>query len=196
MDARRKTIVVKSCAPAPLWELLKKLNESCPEMTISSNICSNEEVLAAWKDASCDVAIFPFPVSDEEGIVRTYMKEHLFVCVRPEHDLAKHKELTFAEINGFNFLLRSELGFWDTLCRQKMPASKFLVQTEDFVFQELVKSSSLPCFTTDYALHQTSDYFKRVNIPITDAEANITFYLAVRKSLMKTALLSLPLSAC
>lgn len=30
LDARRNTIVVKSCAPAPLWELLKKLSGSCP----------------------------------------------------------------------------------------------------------------------------------------------------------------------
>lgn len=31
-----------------------------------------------------------------------------------------------------------------------MPASKFLVQTDEEVFDELVEASSLPCFTTDY----------------------------------------------
>lgn len=44
-DERQKTIVVKSCAPAPLWELLKKLGERHPGMTISSSICQNPEVL-------------------------------------------------------------------------------------------------------------------------------------------------------
>lgn len=181
-DARQKTITVRSCAPAPLWELLKKLSGSHPDMTVSSGICQNDDVLAAWEDGSCDIAILPFPLSDENGTVRKYMEEHLFVCVGPGHELAKHAALTFAEINGFNFLLRSELGFWDTLCRQKMPASKFLIQTEEFTFNELVRSSSLPCFTTDYVLRQPSAGFGRISIPITDEEANVTFYIAIRRN--------------
>ena len=77
-------------------------------------------------------------------------------------------------------LLRSELGFWDTLCREKMPASKFLVQTDPAVFNELVKVSSLPCFTTDYGLSHSLSYDERINLPLTDAEANVTFYLGKR----------------
>lgn len=80
-------------------------------MTVSSGICQNDNVLAAWEDGSCDIAILPFPISDENGTVQKYMEEHLFVCVGAGHELAKHAALTFAEINGFHFLLRSELGF-------------------------------------------------------------------------------------
>lgn len=105
------------------------------------------------------------------------MKEQLFVCVPPEHELASHNSLTFSEINGFNFLLRTELGFWDTLCREKMPASKFLVQTDTDAFNELVLNSSLPCFTTDYGINQRLFQSKRINIPLTDSEANVTFYI-------------------
>ena len=96
-----------------------------------------------------------------------------------DHELARYESLTFEQINGFNFLLRTELGFWDTMCRQKMPASKFLVQSEEDVFWELVKSSSLPCFSTDYVNQGRSPYTGRVNVPVTDEEANVTFYLAV-----------------
>ena len=138
-----------------------------------SAICQNDEVLSAWQDGSCDVAILPFPI----GGAKPFMQENLFICVPPEHELAKRRSLTFADINGFNFLLRTELGFWDTLCREKMPASKFLVQTDNAVFDELVRASSLPCFTTDYG-QRRDDYPERVNIPLTDDEAHVTFYLA------------------
>ena len=111
-----------------------------------------------------------------------YMKEKLFVCVPKNHELARYKELSFQIINGFNFLLRSELGFWDTICRKKMPASRFLVQTDEFTMNELIKSSSLPCFVTDAVMSQGAiDTEKRVAIPMTDSEVNVTFYLAVRK---------------
>lgn len=56
------------------------------------------------------------------------------------------------EIEQVKILLRTELGFWDVLCREKMPPSKFLVQTDESVFEELVKVFSLPCFTTDYGM--------------------------------------------
>ena len=164
-EERQKTIVVKSCAPAPMWELVKELGSDFPGNTISSAICQNEEVLQYLEQDICDIGI---------------LTEHLFVCVPAGHELAGHKELYFEDLNGFNFLLRSELGFWDTLCREKMPASKFLVQTEAVVFDELVKASSLPCFTTDYITHMESAYPDRVCIPVKDAAANVTFYLVTK----------------
>ena len=138
-DQRQRTIVIRACAPAPLWELLRKLNAAQPEKMLASAVCQNEDVLAAWEDGSCDVAVLPFPFAG----AKPFLQEQLFVCVPPEHALAKQASLTFAEINGFNFLLRSELGFWDTLCREKMPASKFLVQTDTAVFDERLVSPLL-----------------------------------------------------
>ncbi len=172
--ARQRTIVIRSCAPAPLWELQRELNTKQPGMTLSSAICQNDEVLSAWQDGSCDLAILPFPLDG----ARPFMQESLFICVPPDHELAKHEQLTFADINGFNFLLRTELGFWDTLCREKMPASRFLVQSDASVFDELVKASALPCFTTDYS--RFHGYPNRVCIPLSDREAHVTFYLASR----------------
>ena len=201
-DACRKTIIVKSCAPAPLWKLLHKLNAKHPNMMISSAICQNDDVLTALANGSCDIGILPFSIDDLLSENRSlenfsskilennmryveFMHEHLFVCVPSNHELAQHDTLTFSQINGFNFLLRTELGFWDTLCREKMPASKFLVQTDVDAFEELVKASSLPCFSTDYRRQLYADwgqmplthYDGRINIPLIDSEANVTFYL-------------------
>ena len=178
-DARRRTVVIRSCAPAPLWELQRRLNTQHPGLTLSSAICQNDEVLSAWQEKTCDIAILPFPI---DGAV-PFMKENLFVCVPSGHQLSNSETLTFADINGFNFLLRTELGFWDTLCREKMPASKFLVQPDAFAFEELVKSSSLPCFTTDYG--HFSSHSDRVRIPLSDPEAQVTFYLATAASVAK-----------
>ena len=173
-DQRQRTIIVKSCAPAPLWVLLHKLSSSCPEKMVASAICQNEEVQTAWEEKSCDIAILPFPLDG----AKPFMHENLFVCVPEDHELARHTSLTFADINGFNFLLRTELGFWDTLCREKMPASKFLVQMDASVFDELVRASSLPCFSTNYGQWQhLSTYPGRVHIPLSDPEAQVTFYI-------------------
>ena len=43
-------------------------------------------------------------------------------------------------------------------------------------FEELVKSSALPSFTTDVAVHREGNPVNRINIPILDEEANVTYY--------------------
>lgn len=180
-DQRQRTIIVSSCAPAPLWELMKILQQKYPGRTISSSISQNDDVLRSWESGECDMAVLPFPHECGSGAAQEFMRENLFVCVPADHELAKYKRLTFADINGFNFLLRSELGFWDRLCRQKMPASRFLVQTDDFTFRELIRSSSLPCFTTDYIRWDSPEYQGRVMIPLDDDEVKVTFWLLTRK---------------
>ena len=72
-DTRRKTIMIRSCAPAPLWKLLPKLNAEHPGMMVSSVICQNEEVLAALKDSSCDIGLLPFPLENSSE----FMQENL-----------------------------------------------------------------------------------------------------------------------
>ena len=82
------------------------------------------------------------------------------------------------------------MGFWLEYCVKKMPASKFLVQTDEFTMNELVRSSSLPCFITDVVMSDRfTDTAGRVAIPVTDPEVNVTFYLVVRKDSKYQALL-------
>ena len=71
-----------------------------------------------------------------------------------------------------------------------MPASKFLVQTDDFEFDELVKSSTLPCFVTNLVNNMDDILKNRVIIPISDSEANVNYhliYLQKNKDLIKAA---------
>ena len=107
-----------------------------------------------------------------------FLRESLSVCVPGGHALAAYDKLTFAQMNGFNFLLYSEIGFWDAMCRENMPSSKFLVQTDEFAMQELIRSSSLPCFVTNLA-EGGAEQTGRKRIPVTDPAANVTYYLLV-----------------
>ena len=66
------------------------------------------------------------------------------------------------------------------MCRLRMPASRFLVQTDQFELEELIMESSLPCFTTNLVEDSRSRLADRIKIPVTDPEANVTYYLTCR----------------
>lgn len=76
----------------------------------------------------------------------------------------------------------SVLGIWTEMCHtnhREMPASRFLIQTDASEFYELVRASTLLCFTTELA-NPAETLFDRKLIPITDKEAHITYHLICR----------------
>ncbi len=184
-DMRLRTISVESCAPAPLWDFIPMLNRKNPGKTISSKLVDDVEVLKNnLLNRACDIAILPFSMDSEEIECIRYSEEHLSICVPEDHALAKYKEVSTAQINGYNCLLSSDIGFWSNFHKRTLPSSKFFVQTDEYAFKELVKQSSLPCFTTDLArdFYSDSDLVNRISIPIVDEEANVTYYVCYHKN--------------
>ena len=187
-DRHLHTITVKSCAPAPLWSLIPKLSSRYPDNEISSRIDTIHNIINEVQQGKCDIGVIPFEydikrsdkweVINDSGVTdRCFQEEKLYVCVPDEHALAGYKELTFSQINGYNCLLKDKIGFWNKLCHNKMPASRFLIQTDDFEFDELVKSSTLLCFTTNLAYYDTDILVKRKIIPILDREADVVYHI-------------------
>ena len=174
-DRSQRTILMGSCAPVPLWEIVPILTNLYPERTISSELRENDVLLQGLRDDIYQLIILPFPV-EEDGIscVR-YGEEHLYFSLPPAHPLSGSKGLYMKDLNGETMLLRNHLGFWRELTDRKMPDTRFLEQ-EDAAFDTLVKFSALPSFVTDVALRRFGNPANRINIPILDEEANVTYY--------------------
>lgn len=179
-DLSLRTVSVVSCAPAPLWSLVPRISRVYPGMTVSSRVENLERTRATFDARASDLVVLPYKPEDDGVLSMRVMSEGLYLCVKRDHPLATRESVTLADINGFNFLLGSDLGFWNDICRERLTASRFLVQDDEFSLAEVIRSSSLPCFTTDVAIaqHYRDLGPDRVNIPITDPEVNVTFYLA------------------
>lgn len=176
-DQSFKTITVASVAPAPLWTLLPELTIRYPNMQIQHKVCSTSEVLEAIKNKTTNLAVLPFAYEGDSVDCLHYLKESLDIVVPLDHTLAKESTVSFTDIDGYNFLLMNQIGFWNDLVLEKMPASKFLVQSSRFEFDELANNSTLPRFATNLSKDREKLQGKRVLIPLSDPEALITYYL-------------------
>ena len=174
-DRSQRTILFGACAPAPLWEIPALLSDLYPEMTISSEIRENDVLLQGLRDDVYQLIVLPFPVDEPGMICAKYGEEHLFFSLPPAHPLSGSKALYMKDLNGETMLLLNRLGFWRELTVRKMPDTRFLEQ-EDVAFDELVKFSALPSFATDLWLNREGNHVNRVNIPILDEEANVSYY--------------------
>lgn len=159
----------------PLWEIPPVLSDLYPDRTISWEMRENDVLLQGLRDDVYQLIILPYPVEEPGISCVKYGEEHLYFSLPPAHPLSGSKGLYMRDLNGETMLLRNRLGFWRDVTDQKMPDTRFLEQ-EDVAFEELVKSSALPSFATDVVLRREGNPVNRVNIPILDKEANVTYY--------------------
>lgn len=181
-DRRHRTVALGLCAPAPSWILTPFLGSLYPDKTIQTEISGENLLLSGLENGGYQLIVLPHPVEDERYFSRICGRETLLFSLPRGHRYAGRKTLSFAEMNGENMLLMNDIGFWSFVSTEKMPDSRFLTQSDRFSFQELVKASSLPSFTTDLAKKYLPIDAERIDIPVSDPEAAVTYYLLCRKN--------------
>lgn len=179
-DRKNRTISVGSCAPSPLWEISPLLSSLYPDMTISSDLKEPGRLRQGLLDGTYQIIVMPYAIEGPDVVTEVYGTEQLYFSLPPGHPMSGCSRLYFKDLDGETMLLYSHIGFWHKLHLEKMPSTRFLMQDKRFTFNELVKSSALPCFISDIVIKRDGKPANRVVIPIADPEASVTYYCVCR----------------
>lgn len=180
-DRSQRTILIGSCAPAPLWELLPLVTQFFPDMTISSEMKNSSVLLDGLREGVYKLIVLTERIEDDSLYCQRYGEEQLYLALPPAHPLAVRREgVWLKEIDGERMLLYADIGFWHEWSRKMLPSTYFLLQQKLEDFSELVSSSALPSFASDLALRCNPCQSSRVHIPILDLEAHVTYYCLCR----------------
>ena len=181
LSRRRRTFVIRSVAPAPVWRLAARLCEEEPGTIIEPFLTDSEaEVADAVAKGHADLGVVLHALMTPGLSSRPFMTETLEFLVPEGHPLAEREELSFADADGEPFLIYSQVGFWMNLHRREMPHSQVLVQEDRTVFTQLLATTDVLAFTTDASQSATIPP-GRVRVPITDASARQTFFVCCRE---------------
>lgn len=183
-DRKNKTITIGFCTPVCIPELVRHITDIYPMAAISSETKNIPQLLDGLRNNTYQLILLPFCPEDENLSCRKWREEHLSFLLPKRHRFARRKSLSVSEMNGENMLLFQDIGFWHDLVVEKMPDSRFLVQTERYSFWELIENSTMPVFTTDYyhdSFSETPPITNRITVPITDPEFNVSYYLVCNK---------------
>ena len=176
------TIDVGGCAPMPLSDIAVLLTRFYPEFAVSSEILDDETLRQKLSNGTIQLAIFHRPPEEEGLIWKVCGHERLCACLPRGHQLADRETLRLRDLAGLTFLQHSKVGFWYPLVKSGIPGAKFLLQDEYDTFSELLLSSAIPSFSTDVTIRRyNKDPLHRVNVPLSDPEVNVTYYLACRQ---------------
>ncbi len=117
-----------------------------PGLSMTTEVRSEEQLTSGLETDIYQLVILTRPLAGEGLFCLRGEVERLFLYVRKDHPAASRLGVSFSEMNGASFLMVSEVGFWDRVVRERMPASRFLLQDSNAALAEVADSSSLPTF--------------------------------------------------
>ena len=183
-DRKNNTILIETCAPGQLWPLIPVVSSLYPQMSLQTVTDIDEVIFNKIDKDEAQLGLTHTKPDENKYYFKEYGTESIFFALPKDHHYARRKSLSLREMNGENMLLMTDIGVWN-LVKEMMPDSRFLLQDDQFSFNELVQASSLPSFTSDLAIKYLGKPQKRVIVPIKDKEATITYYLVCKKNKRK-----------
>lgn len=183
-DRTSRTITLGVCTPVLLPDLVRKLSAAAPQATIATEVKKLPLLLEGLRNDTYQLILYPARPEETDLFFQEFARENLLFSLPKKHRFARRQSLSLADLNGENMLLFQDIGFWRDVVEEKLPNSRFLVQTERYTFLELIENSIMPAFSTDMLPKPTS-LRDRVDVPITDPEVQVTYYLACKNEHQK-----------
>ena len=181
-DRSQRAVTLGTCAPGPIMELLPALTGLYSDCAVSSEQESEERLIEGLDNAQYNLILLSHPIMQEGYCCRLYDTEQLCLSVPVNHPAATRESVTFQEMDGESFIMYARVGIWENIVRAKMPHARFFKQEDIDAVGELAASSELPSFTTDITRRvMRSRQNDRVNIPFSDPEAFVQFFLICRE---------------
>ncbi len=180
-DRSFHTISIATCSPAPMWDIEPLIKELYPQISIQTAVINKKDLLTKLKAKEYHLVITPKYIDDSQCFCIPYIEEDLLLSLPLNHPLASKKEIKFHDLDGQTMLLYSNIGFWHDLHMQKTPKTKYLLQEERLTFNEIVKASTLPSYTSNLSIKREGKMADRVILPINEEEAHVTYYVVMLK---------------
>ena len=180
-DRSFHTISIATCSPAPMWDIEPLIKELYPQISIQTAVINKKDLLTKLKEKEYHLVITPKYIDDSQYVCIPYIEEDLLLSLPLNHPLASKKEIKFHDLDGQTMLLYSNIGFWHDLHMQKTPKTKYLLQEERLTFNEIVKASTLPSYTSNLSIKREGKMSDRVILPINEEEAHVTYYVVMLK---------------
>ena len=182
LERNLQTIPIASCAPAPNSIIERQLKKQYPHMQIVAEMRKEHELLDGLKRGIFQLITLSYEVTEKGLCCRKIGTEHLRLSVLPAHPAAAMSSVSFSDIDSGSFLVYKNLGVWEDIGRECMPNAHFIFQTGMDEYREVVNTSSLPTFDTDWGVVLYGQSTNRVSVSINDSAAKKTFYAVYKDS--------------
>lgn len=180
-DRWEHTLTLGSCGILAVNHLIPVLTQSFTGKSILTEMAPDKALFSRLKNRNCQLVVLHEKPADNGIFCQRYLREQIYISVPDAHPLAAKQELHSADLAGCS-ILAFNLGFWVPLCREKLPNTSFLIQTDADTMDELVDVSNLLVFNSDQMLADGYVPEGRKNLPLREDFASAVYYVCCLES--------------
>lgn len=178
---------VAASVPGPLLLVDKLAAHSLSnELVIEPQTIRPQNVEGLLHNHSYSVVFNSHELQTAEIESRFIGTERLAIKITKFNPLYHRSAVSFADLNGHEFVLADNIGEWRQIIERYIPHAQFLYQSQPEALRELVRYSNFPIFKTnltDYLDHELAiTDNKRKLIPINDPHAALGLYASYLKN--------------
>lgn len=180
-DSSHQTFPIATTLPGPLL-YLQHIQGHLPTTThLPTTLLAPERVTTALTSQQAIVVLTNQPLDTPLITSQSIGIERLAVNLNQFMYQANQATVSFAELQGLNFIVLRDIGPWRDIIQQAIPNAQFFYQEQRAALLALTKSANLPFFTTNLSIfdptfttNQVTE--QRVCLPINDVAAQMTVY--------------------
>lgn len=171
---------IGSCAPGPIHKIDHHVKTHMANQKITTRIEDEESLEQNLLSGDYQLIITSKPIIDPRIISQLYFTEDLYLSVPKDHPLSTREFVSLDDLAGLTMIVRTDLGIWNDFVA-KLTATNFITQSDLKSFIALVEASNMPCFSSNISPLVWDSPKDRVDIPIKDKAASISFYMNTLK---------------
>ena len=182
-DRSLHTLNIGSCTLGALMALRPVAAGLYPTLDIASSVARETQLLHGLQDGEYNIIVLPRPPEQQGLFCQKYRSEQVYLSVSRNHPLAARRAVSLSELDGCSFIVYKQEDLWADVIRDKLPNSRFFFQEDLDAIVSIALSSDIPTFSGDILLENVEVYRTgRANIPISDMESRITYYLVCKSA--------------
>lgn len=174
-------ISVGTCAPIPIWELSPVLSASFPQMSVTTEISTNEQLLSGLANDRYQMVVLSFAPSEEEYFSVKFLSEKMFLSVPKSHPFYNKKSISPSELAGQFLIVYNEIGIWDNWIRTNFPDLNLMLIDNSAALPEAIGLGAALSFVSDYIIRIGRNDKNQKIIPINIKNNQIDYYLVCKK---------------
>lgn len=174
-------ISVGTCAPIPIWELSPVLSTSFPQMSITTELATNEWLLNRLAHDKYQMVVLSFSPTEEEYFSAKFLSEEMFLSVPESHPFYNKESISPSELAGQFLIVYNEIGIWDNWIRSNFPDVNLMLIDNSSALPEAIGLGTALSFVSDYIIRLGRNDKNQKIIPITLENNTIDYYLVCKK---------------
>lgn len=182
---KSNTLSIAFCDPGVRWFTVPRFSIAFPDIQINDDLYEGKDIEKLLTERVYDIMITPYNINTTKIQSLTYLKDHVYLSVPEDGNLAKQSSISIRDIPSQPILYPQIGGYFLSQLEKLINDNNLsiqLIKNNYNVTQHLIRTTNFLATISTLSMDLRNDGTHRKLIPISDEALHAQFYVSFLKS--------------